>query len=271
MRFPTGGIAREPFWLIRLNSEADGTVRIKEEHFGFRPQRFLRIFLFFGGVFMTKKTDIRKLSVTALFCTIAFLMTFIFRFKVSFLTFDFKDAVIAVAAFLYGPLYGALSAVAVALLEFISVSDTGVYGLIMNALSSVTFALTCGIIYRCKRTFGGAVMAAVFSVLSVTGVMLIANIFITPFYMGVLRNEIIEMIPALLLPFNLAKSLINASATMLIYKPVTTALRRVGLISGSGGGSSSYKTVILTAACIIVFLLTSLFVILCLNGVFVVF
>ena len=29
-QFPTGGKAREPFWLIRLNSEADGTVRMKE-------------------------------------------------------------------------------------------------------------------------------------------------------------------------------------------------------------------------------------------------
>ena len=45
---------------------------------------------------MTAGKNIKKLTVTALFCALAFLMTFVFRFKVGFLTFEFKDAVISV-------------------------------------------------------------------------------------------------------------------------------------------------------------------------------
>ncbi len=220
---------------------------------------------------MNKKTDIKKIVITALFCAIAFLMTFVFRFKVSFLTFDFKEAIIAVTAFLYGPLYGVASALVVAFLEGISVSDTGVYGFIMNFLSSGTFALVCGLIYKYKRTFIGAIMSVIFAAISVTGVMLIANIFITPYYMGAERGEIITLIPSLLLPFNLAKTIINAAATMLIYKPVTSVLKRMGAIKGSTHSLFSFKSVIITVVSVIVIILVSLFIILYLNGVFEVF
>ncbi len=62
-----------------------------------------------------------------------------------------------------------------------------------------------------------------------TSVMLLANLFITPFYMGVDRSAVVELIPSVLLPFNLIKSVINASLTLLIYKPITKAFGRLGL------------------------------------------
>lgn len=220
---------------------------------------------------MSGKTDLKKLSVSAMLCAMAFLMTFLFRFKVSFLTFDLKDAIISVSALLYGPIYGVASALAVAVLEFLSVSDTGVYGLIMNALSSCTFALVCGTVYKYKRTFSGAVLGVVFSVFAVTGIMLIANIFITPFYMGVERGDVIKLIPTLLLPFNLCKAVINASSTMLIYKPVTTALRRMGVLSGENKRTFNMKTVVITAVSVIVIIVAVLFIILYMNGAFELF
>ena len=97
------------------------------------------------------KTNIKKISVTAVLCALAYLCMFVFRFKVSFLTFDFKDAILAVISFLYGPIYGIVSALVVALTELISVSDTGVYGFIMNFLSSAAFAGVCGVFYKYKH------------------------------------------------------------------------------------------------------------------------
>ena len=82
-----------------------------------------------------KNEKLKKIAVTAVFSAIAFLLTFFFKFKVSFLTFDFKDAVISIVSLVYGPLYGVTSAGVVAFLEFLSVSDTGLYGLIMNFIS----------------------------------------------------------------------------------------------------------------------------------------
>ncbi|MBR5922907.1 MAG: ECF transporter S component, partial [Clostridia bacterium] len=183
---------------------------------------------------MTKKLNLKKITVAAALCALAFASMFVFRIKVQFLTFDAKDAIIALSSLLLGPFYGVCSAATVALLEFLTVSDTGVYGLIMNFLSSGTFAFTCGIIYKYKRTFSGAVLSVVLSVISVTSVMMLANLFITPYFMGAPSSAVIALIPTLLLPFNLTKASLSAAITLIIYKPLSTALKRAKLLPRDG-------------------------------------
>lgn len=201
----------------------------------------------------TKKTDIKKLAVVAVLCAIAYLCTLLLHFKVTFLTFDFKDAVIAVSSLLYGPLYGLFTSLTVALLEFISVSETGVYGLIMNVLSSASFACVGGLVYKYKRTFGGAIASVICSVIAVVTVMLAANVFITPFYMGVPRGDVVKLIPRLLLPFNMVKSVLNATLTLVVYKPLTKAFGRMGLIEHKGPSKeSTVRTLILLGVCLLI-------------------
>jgi riboflavin transporter FmnP len=193
-----------------------------------RPCCIIQQGCFFIGDIMRKEKLIKS-TVTGVFCALAFILTVVLRFKVSFLSFDLKDTVIAVISLMYGPLYGVASAGVVALLEFLSVSDTGVYGLIMNFASSATFAFVAGVIYKNKRNFKGAILAVVFSVISVVIVMMLANILITPYYMGVSAKTVIGLIPTLLLPFNFCKALINAAATVVIYKPIRNILRKSGI------------------------------------------
>ena len=146
--------------------------------------------------------------------------------------------------------------------------DTQVYGLIMNIISSGTFVVVCGSIYKYHRTLGGAVTGLSLSVLAVTCVMMFANMFITPYYMGVPRGEIIKMIPNLLLPFNLCKSSINAAVAMLLYKPMTSALRKAKLLTGDGKPRHTTKSMILVCVSVIVFVLALLFFVLYLEGEF---
>lgn len=222
---------------------------------------------------MKAKNGLKKLTVIAMLCAVAYLCMFIFKFKVSFLTFDFKDAILSVTAFLYGPLYGVVSALVVAFFEFISVSDTGVYGLIMNSLSSATFAAVCGTIYKYRRTMSGAVIGALTSVVTMTAVMLVANLLITPFYMGVDRSVVVSILPTLILPFNLCKGIINAAITMIIYKPITTALKKSRLVATSGGGSkiNVKTTVILMLSAVAIVVLSVFVIIFVLKGNFQVF
>ncbi len=227
---------------------------------------------------VAKKYDVRRLTVSAMLTAIAYLCVFVFRFKVGFLTFDFKDAVIATLSFLYGPVYGIVSAVTVAFFEAVSVSDTGVYGFIMNALSSATFALVCGSVYKLHHSFAGAVASALTSVTAVTAVMMLANIFITPYYMGVDRTNVIAMLPTLLFPFNLCKAIMNASVTMIIYKPIRTALRRAGLSEGKklcdsdrNQSDRKLRTVILAVTATVVALIASSVIIFVLGGEFQLF
>ena len=218
---------------------------------------------------MDRKSDTKKLVVISMMCAIAYLCTFLFKFNVAFLTLDFKDAFIAITSLIYGPLYGVSVSVVVAFLEFITFSSTGIYGFIMNALASSAFAFTCGMIYKSKRTFNGAIVAVSLSALTMTAVMLLANMFITPLFMHTSRDEVIALIPKLLLPFNACKAVLNGAITMLLYKPVVSAMRRMGLMSKARKKTEiSLKSIVLWISTVVIIVLSILFLVLYLNGTF---
>lgn len=227
------------------------------------------LFLHIGEKKMKTKFELKKISVAAVLCAFAYASMFIIRIKVQFLTFDFKDAIIAISSLLLGPVYGVCSAAIVAVLEFLSVSDTGLYGLIMNFLSSGTFALTCGIIYKYKRTFSGAVIAVVMSVFSVTAVMLLANLFITPLFMGAPRAVVVAMLPKLLLPFNLTKASMNAAITLVVYKPLSSGLKRAKLLPADDRKYRfDLRSAIIAICAVVVIIIAILVLILYLGGNF---
>ena len=170
---------------------------------------------------------IKKLTALAVFAALAYVVHFI-HIPVSFLNLDFKDVIMTVAGMYFGPVSGVVVAILVPLLEF-PTSETGVYGLIMNLISSITFVGVASLIYKFKRTLTGAIVALVAAAMSMTAVMMVANLFITPFYMGVSREAVVNLIPTMLLPFNAVKSILNASLTLCVYKPMTNILRRVGV------------------------------------------
>jgi len=172
---------------------------------------------------------IKRITATAMFAAIAYVSVVVLKFQVGgFLTFDIKDALIAVCGMYFGPLYALAIAVTVPFLEFITISGTGVYGLIMNILASVAFSLTASLLYKYKRTFLGAIISLIGGVFAMVGIMLMANLFITPYYLKMPTEAVAKMIPTLLLPFNSVKAIINAALTLILYKPITTALKRTG-------------------------------------------
>jgi len=61
-------------------------------------------------------------------------------------------------------------------------------------------------------------------------VMMLWNYLIAPIYMGYPREAVVELLIPAFLPFNVIKGGLNAAITMLLYKPVVTALRRSHLI-----------------------------------------
>ncbi len=184
---------------------------------------------------MKKKTNqnLKYITGVAIFSALAFGVTLVFRIPVWFLTFDAKDAVIAIASFVWGPLAAIPMAFIAALLEFVTISDTGWYGFLMNVASTLAFALTSSLIYRFKRTRNGSIIAIFSAVVSVCAVMMLMNILITPYYMGIPRGAVFELLPTFLLPFNFAKAMLNGAIVVLLYKPIVTALRLVGFARGS--------------------------------------
>ena len=208
----------------------------------------------------TKKRSehLKKLVCIALFCALAYIVSFCFPIKVSFLTFDAKDSIIAVGGMFFGPVAALVMSVVVPLLEFLSVSDTGIYGLIMNFLSSAAFSVTASLVYKYRRRISGAVIGLLAAVVTTTGVMMIANLFITPFYMSVPREDVALMIPTLLLPFNLIKTVLNSALVLLLYKPITKALRATKLVPASKEtGRHSTAVTVVTVICAAILLVVS--------------
>ena len=172
---------------------------------------------------------IKKLSAVAMFCALAFVLTYV-KIPVLFLSLEVKDAVIVLCTLLFGPLSGLAIAVLVPFLEMVTHSSTGVYGFLMNVLSSVTFSMVTGLIYKYKKSFYGAIVGLLSGVFAVTAVMVLANLLITPYYMGTTTQAVAALIPKVLLPFNLVKATLNGAIVLLLYKPLSGVLKRTGFL-----------------------------------------
>lgn len=211
---------------------------------------------------MTKNNDrIFRLSAIALFIAIAYISSLLFPIKVQFLTLDIKDAFITIGALYFGPLAGIVISAAVSLLEFLWGSSTGVYGLIMNFLGSAAFSAVASLIYTRRKSLINAVFALVCACATMVVVMLAANLVITPLFMasrGMTKQAVEEMILPLLLPFNAIKSVLNAALVLLLYKPVSLALKKTRLGGSEKVTAKLNKNSIVVAVIAVILIVASL-------------
>ena len=176
--------------------------------------------------------NLHRLTIMAMFTALAFASVALIRIPVMlWLNYDPKDVFLTIGAFLLGPIEGVIMTVVVALLELVTISSTGIIGFAMNVFSSCLFVCTASLIYHRKRTLLGALIGLVCAALLATGGMLLWNYLITPLYMeNTTRQQVAEMLIPLFLPYNLLKTALNGTITMLLYKSVASALRAAKLL-----------------------------------------
>lgn len=164
-------------------------------------------------------------------CALAYATTVVGRVPiVLFLKYDPKDIMIAIGGLIFGPMTSFTIAVIVSFVEMLTISENGVLGLLMNVISSCSFACTATFIYKKKHTLSGAVAGFLCGWGCMVSVMLLWNYLIAPVYMGYPREAVVKLLLPAFLPFNLIKGGLNASITMLLYKPIVTAQRRSHLL-----------------------------------------
>ena len=101
-------------------------------------------------------------------------------------------------------------------------------------------------------------------------VMMGMNLLVTPYYTGMSATDVAGMIPALLLPFNLTKAVMNAGLSLLLYKPVSTALRAARITPPTENAKAKpLLTVLSTVAALLIIAAAVLYLIFVLNGSFV--
>ena len=208
---------------------------------------------------MKKKSGIaiRNMTLIALFTAMAYVVTLIFRIDVSFLTFEAKDAIVCIASLILGPGAGAIITLIVATIEQLSVGNTGIWGYIMNILSTGTFSVVAGYIYSKRRNISGVALSLTSAVVATVTVMILCNILIVPLYMqGADVQMVIKLIPTLLLPFNLTKTILNAGIVLALYKPVITALRSARLVAKTENNDTKSKKSYWSIQTLVILLIT---------------
>lgn len=210
-------------------------------------------------------TKTKRVTAVGLLCAMTYVVMALGRIPVVlFLNYDPSDVIVTLGGLIWGPMTACAVSALVAVLEMVTVSDTGILGCIMNIVQTVSFACTAAAVYRWRRTLSGAVAGLAAGCAAMAAVMLLWNWLITPLYLGYPRAAVAQMLLPVFLPFNLLKGGLNAAITFLLYKPIITALRKSGYVPASGQDTGHrHAGPLLLAALVGV---TCVLLILCWNG-----
>ncbi|MFG6373438.1 MAG: ECF transporter S component [Oscillospiraceae bacterium] len=180
--------------------------------------------------------DVRTLTTMSMLVALAYAAMAVCKLFIpkvgGFLSLDVIDAVIGIGGFLFGPAAAVMMIVVEAFIEAITLSTTGWYGFVMNVLSTVLLICPAVIIYRHKGKTSGAVIGLCVGVVFRLLGMIVFNYIVTPMYFGMPRASVVELMPIIAV-FNLVKGALNAALLMILYPPVSKALRKIGLVAPS--------------------------------------
>ena len=211
-----------------------------------------------------KQNSVKRMVTLAMLTAMAYALVCLIRIPVVvFLKYEPKDVIITIGGLLYGPMAALIISAVTALLEMISVSETGIIGAMMNLLSSACFTCTAALVYKKHRTLLGAVIGLVAGSVLMVVAMLLWNWLVTPLYMGVSREVVTTMLLPTFLPFNLLKAGLNSALVLCVYKPLVGALRKADLIGRGQSGESKVGVYIFAA----VLLITCILFLLVLRGI----
>ncbi|MDR0983994.1 MAG: ECF transporter S component [Ruminococcus sp.] len=146
---------------------------------------------------------------------------------VGFLQYDPADIVITLGGIVCGPMAVIWTSLVTAGVEMLTVSGTGPIGFAMNFISTVSFALPVCLFYKHKNKFSWLLFSLIISVFFMTSIMCFANCVVAPYWMGVDRIVVYNLLWSGFVPFNLLKGGINAVGVLLLYKPVSLTRRTV--------------------------------------------
>ncbi len=196
------------------------------------------------------KTNVRRITVTAMLSAVAFVLMFI-EFSVPlmppFIKMDISDLPALLSTFALGPVSGVMVELLKNLLHilFKGTTSAGV-GELCNFLLGCFFVVPAGLIYKRKKSRKNAVLGALTGCLVMAVCSLPLNYFVVyPAYVvfyGMPMDQIIGMYQTILpgvnglfaclsifnLPFTFVKGLLDAVICFIIYKPLSPILHKSG-------------------------------------------
>lgn len=173
----------------------------------------------------SNRWNTRQLVTMALMCAIASLFSFVqipLIPGVTFLTYDPSLMPAMVCGFAFGPGAGIAVGSIAAIIHGLILGEW--VGSIMNIFATIFFVLPAALLYKRLHTLKGAIAGLAISVVTATAGAILVNLTIGMwFYYGSV-DVIIPLILPALLPFNLAKTILNALLTLVVYKAVSNLI-----------------------------------------------
>lgn len=202
-------------------------------------------------------TDSRKISTKKMICIammsaiaiVVYYLDFPVPLMPSFIKLDLSNVVSLFVGFTLGPAAGVIVCLIKNVIHLVikGFGTTMGIGDIFDFVTSAVFALSAGLVYRKIHTKKGAVIGCIVGTAAYTLISLPLNYFIVyPIYAKAFggMEAIISAYNAILpgtdnlfsalcifnLPFTLVKGILCSLVTILIYKPLITALRKTRLV-----------------------------------------
>lgn len=178
----------------------------------------------------TRKNDTLKLVKMAALVALSVVLVYFIHFPifpaVPFLEYDPADIPILIGAFTFGPAAGILLTIVTSVVQGVTVSAaSGLYGILMHIIATSALVSVAGGIYQRHKTKKVAVIGLGLGIAAMTAVMVVANLMITPAFMGVTREMVWGLMP-FIVGFNVIKALANSAVTFFLYKRISAFLRK---------------------------------------------
>mgnify|MGYP000942426632 FL=1 len=166
-------------------------------------------------------SNVKTLTSLAMFAALAYALMVVGRFPiVLFLKYDPKDFVLVICSFMFGIIPATIVTAIVSVIEMVTVSDTGLIGLLMNVVATLAFLIPASYFFYKSKSVKNVVVGLIASTLLMTGVMLLWNWAVTPFYMHIPRSEVVKLLVPAILPFNLIKGFLNSALIAIFYSRI---------------------------------------------------
>lgn len=180
---------------------------------------------------MNTRVNKTKLSVTVgIFSGICYLLQVIGSFmglKVEFLEIEISDLPALIISLAYGPVPGIVCELIKNLLHC-TMTSTGFVGELANFTVNGIMCLTAGLIYRRKKTIGGAVTALLAGTFAMAFAGIFTNLYIMlPLYLPPETTfpEKLSLVLTVIFPFNIVKGLGISLITFPIYKKISKIIK----------------------------------------------
>lgn len=178
---------------------------------------------------MDKKYSSKTIAKIGIMTAISCVLLLIIRIPfppAPFLKYDPADVPIFITAFAFGPVAGMIVTTVVSLIQAFALGEDGLYGFLMHVIATGTFVIIASTIYSRHKTKAVALRGIIAGVIGMTLIMCLANMVITPLFLGIPRSAVMPMILPVIMPFNLLKAGINGALTMVLYKRISTFLHK---------------------------------------------